>query len=229
MMFRELMEAFRRRPLLDQMYQEMEQMLAEAVNMYRPIAGLLTGQEKLSRETHAMIYATDRRINHIQRKIRKQLIEHLTMAPGSDVPISLVLMSISKDAERIGDMCKNILEVAEALGGPIADDRYGRRFRTLLAETETLFGPTVEAFCRSDREIGHDAVERGRKLAKDCDAVIDDLIKDDLPCRLAVLYTLLARHMKRICSHLSNIATSVVMPTHRLDYFDEKWDRPREA
>ncbi len=160
MMFKELMEAFRRRPLLDQMYQEMEQMLADAVIMYRPIAGLLTGQEKLSRETHAMIYATDRRINHVQRKIRKQLIEHLTMAPGSDVPISLVLMSISKDAERIGDMCKNILEVAEALGGPIENGRYGQRFRTLLTETEALFDPTVEAFCKSDRSIGHDAVAR---------------------------------------------------------------------
>lgn len=228
MMFRELMEAFRRRPLLDQMYQEMEQMLAEAVNMYRPIAGLLTGREKPSHETHEMIYATDRKINHIQRKIRKQLIEHLTMSPGSDVPISLVLMSISKDAERIGDMCKNILEVAEALGGPLDDGRYGQRFRTLLAEAEALFDPTVEAFCRSDREIGHDAVERGRGLANECEAIIGDLIKDDLPCRQAVLYALLARHMKRICSHLSNIATSVVMPTHRLDYFDEKWDRPRE-
>lgn len=228
MIFRELMEAFRRRPLLDQMYQEMEQMLAEAVNMYRPIAGLLTGQEKLTPETHQMIYATDRKINHIQRKIRKQLIEHLTMSPGSDVAISLVLMSISKDAERIGDMCKNILEVAEALGGPLENGRYGRRFRTLLAETQTLFEPTVAAFCESDRDVGHGAVERGRKLAKDCDAIIDELIKDDLPCRLAVLYTLLARHLKRICSHLSNIATSVVMPTHRLDYFDEKWDRLRE-
>jgi len=228
-MFRELMEAFRRRPLLDQMYQEMEQMLAEAVNMYRPIAGLLTGAAKPSEETHAMIYATDRKINHIQRKIRKQLLEHLTMSPGSDVPISLVLMSISKDAERIGDMCKNILEVAEALGGPLENGRYGERFRAMLAETDALFGPTVEAFAKSDSELGHGAVERGRKLAKDCDAIIDDLIEDNLPCRLAVLYTLLARHLKRICSHLSNIATSVVMPFHRLDYFDEKWDRPREA
>jgi len=228
-MFRELMEAFRRRPLLDQMYQEMEQMLAEAAHMYRPIAGLLTGSEKLTPETHAMIYATDRRINHIQRNIRKQLLEHLTMSPGSDVPISLVLMSISKDAERIGDMCKNILEVAEALGGPLKDGAYEQRFRTILTEAEALFGPTVEAFCESDADIGHDAVERGRRLAKDCDAIIEDLIEDDLPCRSAVLYTLLARHLKRICSHLSNIATSVVMPFHRLDYFDEKWDRPREA
>ncbi|MBM3308359.1 MAG: phosphate uptake regulator PhoU [Candidatus Eisenbacteria bacterium] len=226
-MFRDLIEAFRRRPLLDQMYTEMEQMLAEGVNMFRPIAALLTGEAKLSRETHEMIYATDRRINHIQRNIRKQLVEHLTISTGADVSISLVLMSISKDAERIGDMCKNVLEVAEALGGPLENGRYGQRFRTLLAETEALFGPTVRAFCESDAEIGRDAVERGRKLAKDCEAIIEDLLEDDLPCRLAVLYTLLARHLKRICSHLSNVATSVVMPMHRLDYFDEKWDRPR--
>jgi phosphate uptake regulator len=60
-------------------------------------------------------------------------------------------------------------------------------------------------------------------LAKECDAVIEDLMQDNLSCRKAVLYTLLARHLKRICSHLSNISSSVVMPLHKLDYFDEKW------
>jgi phosphate uptake regulator len=44
-----------------------------------------------------------------------------------------------------------------------------------------------------------------------------------MACREAVLYTLLARYLKRVCLHLSNIASSVVMPLHKLDYFDEKW------
>jgi phosphate transport system protein len=223
-MFKELIEALRRRPLLKQMISEMEEMLADAVHMFHPTADVLMGKQELSPETHKMIYETDRKINHLQRKIRKQLVEHLIVSPGSDVPISLILMSITKDAERVGDLCKNLLEVAEALGGQLEDGKYGDRFRKILKETEALFEPTVQAFCQSDKELGHEAVEKGRQLAKACDGVITDLLEDDLGCRKAVLYTLLARHLKRICSHLSNIATSVVMPLHKLDYFDEKWE-----
>ena len=56
--------------------------------------------------------------------------------------------------------------------------------------------------------------------------VIDDLLTADVPTRDAVLMALLARYLKRLCLHLANIATSVVMPLHRLDYFDEKREEP---
>jgi phosphate transport system protein len=222
-MFKKLLDALKKRPLLDQMISEMEQMLAEAVHMYRPSAEVLTGRRPLTEETHRMIYETDRKINQLQRRIRKQLVEHLIVAPGADVPICLILMSITKDAERVGDLCKNLLEVAEDLGGPLDGGKYESQFGLILKNTEELFQPTVEAFRKSDKQLGHDALEKSRQLAKKCDAVIEELMQDDLPCRKAVLFTLLARHLKRICSHLSNIASSVVMPLHKLDYFDEKW------
>lgn len=228
-MFKEFIEALRRRPLLDQMLSEMEQMLGEAVDMYRPIADVLTGKSELTEGTHDLVYATDRKINHIHRKIRKQLVEHLVVATGADVPISLVLMSVTKDAERVGDMCKNMLEVAEAFGGPMPSGAYRDRFARLLSQTEALFEPTADAFSTSDREMGHGAVERGRALAREYDRLIDDLLEDSLPSRDAVLYALLARYLKRLCLHLSNIATSVVMPLHRLDYFDEKREGCEES
>ena len=228
-MFKELIEALRRRPLLDQMMCEMEEMLDLAVEMYRPIAEVLTGKRELASETHDMVYATDRKINHLQRKIRKQLVEHLVVSDGADVPISLVLMSVTKDAERVGDMCKDIFEMAEAIGKPLRAGHYGRRFESVLAAAEGLFEPTAEAFRTSDKELGHRAVERARGVARDCDAIIDALLEDDIPCRDAVLFTLLARYLKRLCLHLSNIATSVVMPLHRLDYFDEEWEKPKEG
>jgi phosphate transport system protein len=228
-MFKELIEALRRRPLLDQMMREMEEMLDLAVEMYRPIAEVLTGKRQLTQETHDMVYATDRKINHLQRKIRKQLVEHLVVSVGADVPICLVLMSVTKDAERVGDMCKDIFEMAEAIGAPLREGHYGRRFEGVLTAAEGLFEPTAEAFRTSDKELGHQAVEKARSAARSCDAIIDALLEDDIPCRDAVLLTLLARYLKRLCLHLSNIATSVVMPLHRLDYFDEKWGEPKKG
>lgn len=221
-MFKELIEALRQRPLLGQMWSEMEEMLTDAVNMFRPIREVLEGREKLTVSTHDSVYETDRRINHLQRKVRKQLVEHLIVAPGSDVPISLVLMSITKDAERVGDICKNLLEVAEAMKTPVGEGPYGNRVKDLLGSAEQLFEPTVEAILNSDKKLASDAAEKGRDLAKKCDAMISDLIEDDLPCRDSVLLTLLARYTKRVSLHLTNIASSVVMPLHRLDYFDEE-------
>jgi phosphate uptake regulator len=221
-MFKELIEALRRRPLLGQMWSEMEEMLGDAVDMYRPIADVLSGREEMTQATHDAVYETDKRINHLQRKVRKQLVAHLAMAPGSDVPISLVLMSITKDAERVGDICKNLLEVAEAAATPPGKGSYGDRVKKLLAEGEALFEPTVTGTVNSDKDTACRAVEGARNLARECDAMIDDLMKDTLPTRDAVLLTLLARYLKRISLHLSNIASSVVMPLHRLDYFDEE-------
>jgi phosphate uptake regulator len=221
-MFKELIEALRRRPLLNQMWSEMEEMLGDAVDMYRPIADVLAGREKMTQATHDGVYETDKRINHLQRKIRKQLVEHLALAPGSDVPISLILMSITKDAERVGDICKNLLEVAEAASTPLGTGSYGERVGELLAEGEALFEPTVTGTINSDKDTAGRAVEDARVLAKKCDAMIADLMEDKLQTRDAVLLTLLARYLKRVSLHLSNIASSVVMPLHRLDYFDEE-------
>ncbi len=44
--------------------------------------------------------------------------------------------------------------------------------------------------------------------------------------RDAVSRALLCRYLKRIAAHLLNVITSLVMPVHRLDYYDEdKADR----
>ena len=220
-MFRQLIDALKRRPLLTQMFGEMEQMLESGAEMFHLIASALTGKEPLSQATHDRVYEIDHGINDLQRNIRKQLVEHLIMSPGTDVPISLVLMSIIKDAERVGDITKNLLDVAEAQGGAFPDGPYNTRLKDLLAEVEGLFEPTVQAFMTSDKQIGQRGLVEGQLLARRCDAVIDDLLEDDLPCRDAVLTTLTARYLKRVSLHLTNISSSVVMPLHRIDYFDE--------
>jgi phosphate uptake regulator len=221
-MFKELIDALRQRPLLGQMWSEMEEMLRDAVEMYRPIADVLSGREEMTQATHDKVYDTDKRINHLQRKVRKQLVEHLSMAPGSDVPISLVLMSITKDAERLGDYCKNLLEVAEAMDRPLGRGPHGEKVAGLLADVGALFEPTATATVNSDKKTAEEAVSHGRELAGRCGCLIDELLEDDLPTRDAVLLTLAARYLKRMALHLTNIASSVVMPLHRLDYFDEE-------
>ena len=61
------------------------------------------------------------------------------------------------------------------------------------------------------------------KITKRCDDIIEKVAKgDNLSTNEAVCFALTARYFKRITAHLSNIATSVVLPLSELDYFDEK-------
>ena len=52
--------------------------------------------------------------------------------------------------------------------------------------------------------------------------IIEELAKSNLSTNEAVCFTLMARYYKRIAAHLTNIATSVILPLTDLDYFDER-------
>jgi phosphate transport system protein len=222
-MFKQLIEAWRRKPILLQMCEQLVQMLGDAHWMFRSAAKLLFDGDGSDPELVRQIYDRDITINKAERNLRKQLVEHLAFLPGSEVPTCLVLMSVVKDAERIGDYCKNILEVAGWLKEPLAGDRYADEFRALMDQIDATFEPTAKCFQESDAKLGHETLEKTRALAQRADDVIDRLLDDELGCRQAVSYTLLARYLKRVAAHLANIASSTVMPLHKLDFFDEKW------
>jgi phosphate uptake regulator len=87
-----------------------------------------------------------------------------------------------------------------------------------------LFPDVVTAFRESDEALGGQLVRREREITKACEALIDLVL--DAPghtTRQVVTYTLLARFQKRIAAHLGNIASSLVMPLHKLDCFDEEY------
>ena len=111
-MFKQLFSALKSGDVLDQAFSQFDEMLDHAQWMF------LRANEVLHRKTTAAdvkdsIYARDKSINDLLRSIRRKLVRHLTINPGTDIAASLVLMSVAKDAERIGDYCKNVFEVGE--------------------------------------------------------------------------------------------------------------------
>ena len=77
---------------------------------------VLTGQRgavqhRGRRDVRTPLYERDVAVNELERSIRRKVLRHLTVNPGHDVAICLALMSVAKDAERIGDYCKNVFEV----------------------------------------------------------------------------------------------------------------------
>ena len=57
------------------------------------------------------LFSTDKRINKSERRIRRELVVHATIHGVTHFPGCLVLMSLVKDAERVGDYSKNLFEI----------------------------------------------------------------------------------------------------------------------
>lgn len=165
------------------------------------------------------IYNRDQSINLKERDIRKQVLVHLATNPGCNLTACLALISISKDAERLGDYIKNFIELKNLIKGSKNDRHlFKKLFEDTGEELLELFKLVEVAFEKSDRELANRAVRDGREISKHCEEIIDEVIETDYTNRQAVVIALGARYMKRIALHLANIASSIVNPLPDVDY-----------
>lgn len=226
-MFKEILKAITGKSLIVSMCEEFIKMLQTTHRMYEMTLPVFEGTQTVSKALGKEIHDIDVTVNQAERTIRKQILEHLSLGSVRDVPFCLILMSTTKDVERIGDFVKNLHETAEWLGEPLVvdSDTYGKELLEMLTDLNASFPNVIRAFRDSERELGHKVLRKEVAFSDRCDDMIERLVNDSLPTRRAVCYTLLARHVKRINAHLSNVASAVVMPLHKLDFFDEKWKK----
>ena len=164
------------------------------------------------------LFATDRRINQTEQRIRRMIVVHGTVRGANSFPSLLVMMSLAKDAERIGDYAKNIFDLAANsvdLGPP--DQRA-----KLVAIKDEISRVLGEA--RDVQEAQDEAA--ARRLLHECDR-LEDLCDGYIGLALekegkgSVGFALASRYFKRVTAHAGNVVTSVVMPLDKLDFFDE--------
>jgi len=135
-------------------------------------------------------------------------------------------MSVVKDAERLGDYAKNLFQVSKLLKKPIEMNLFSSLFNHTDEEELALITINKKAFINPEKAKAKQCWEFERKIVKECDGIIEKLAKGDLGVNEAVCFALIARYFKRTAAHLTNIATSVILPISELDYFDE--DRRKE-
>jgi phosphate uptake regulator len=86
-----------------------------------------------------------------------------------------------------------------------------------------MIGETARVFRERDIDAAHRMIQAGDGIQDEYDARIRELLDStDFGTRDAVARALLNRYLKRITSHAMNVLTSLVMPVHRLDFYDEK-------
>lgn len=220
-MLRELLSLFRSNDAIAEMGENFSRMLQLARDLTLS-AGRFFFDESPTPDQRTSISKRDVELNKLQRQIRKQIIAHLTIGDGQkDAPYCLLLMSLVKDVERIGDYCKNIVEVYDEGGGPIPDDENGAELREIRLTVEETFAVADEIFRESKTELAMDLMRRLRELNRRCDLLVSRVARSEYDAPTTTTMVLGTRYYKRIESHLMNILSGVVMPLHKLDYYDE--------
>ncbi len=218
-MFKDILSLWKGEEFLGKVVRDFGNMLKEAQEIFDKATAVFW-KKILPSEVHAQIYSKDRKINEEEQRIRRRLIEHLAINPRKDFTACLVFMSVVKDAERIGDYCKNIFELSYILKSSLDDD-LSKSFKDLEAQIRENLGEISSAFISADNKKAITLMQRHGKISSQCESMIRSMINQELSVDKTVCYTLLLRYYKRISAHIANIASAIVNPIEKIDYVAE--------
>jgi phosphate transport system protein len=220
-MFKELLSVFRSSDPLRAMQNNFSAMLTLGYEMILSAGqNFFTGSASSQERTD--LYRRDVHMNQLQRQIRKQVVTHLSV-PGNrpDVPYSLLLISLVKDVERIGDYAKNLAEINDLRPGALPEDEIMLELQEIRRDVEQSFKALSVVFGSSDRERAVELIQQGRDAAHRCNALITRIARSNYDAGTVTALVLGTRYYKRIGGHVLNVLSSIVMPIHKIDYYDE--------
>ncbi len=226
-MLQELLSIFRPGNPLKSMGDEFAEMLRLTSEMCDS-AGRIYFREEESPDARTAVYRKDIRVNKLERSIRKRVVSHLAIGNPQHLPYCLLLMSQVKDVERLGDYAKNLAEVPDVYSGELPDNGLVAELREIRTEVESGFQATAEVFSSSDRERAMALIRHGKDIAQRADGMLVRIAQAGHESGPTTVLTLGTRYYKRISGHLLNVLSSVVMPLHKVDYYDEK-ELPRTS
>lgn len=223
-MWKELLQVWRSSDLLSLAWEESyrmleidERMFTEAVRVLRESDDCLVDEA---------IRKLDTRVNKYERDVRRKVMTHCTLAGPTDIPGGMVLVSIVIDIERIGDYCKNILDLAAAHPQKLNIDSYNDVLSEIEREIKDCFQQAPKILRSHDAEQARQVMLTYRAQVSDtCDQIVEDVVTgklDDKSASEAATLALYARYLKRISAHLKNVLSSVVNPFHRIGYKEKR-------
>jgi phosphate uptake regulator len=204
-----------------------EEMLKLCREMVLEADAIYWGGSGMTAEQRSALYDKDVRVNQLERRIRKMVVTTFSSPVPSDVPHGLLLMSLVKDVERLGDYAKNLTEIArmthpESARGELPQDDICNELREIGRFVVKVARDAERIYCTSDRDRAEVLTVEGRSVAKRCDQLVTRIAQSDYSADLAVELTLAARFYKRLNGHQLNVLSSVLMPLHKLDFYDEQ-------
>ena len=216
---KELFMIFRKKDGIDEIFENTHDILSKEYRMFLTVTRTL--REKNHCDTEIDIRKEDKKINKFQMEARRKIFTNLAISGPEHLNAGLVLMCIINDIERIGDYFKNIVELAKTHPKRLKGGDSEKKVQRIEKKILKIFELTIEAFRDRDEDRAREAMNIHSKVTGDIDVLVHQLLKNrvgGLNAGEAVALTLYLRFSKRITSHLTNIASSVVNPLERIGY-----------
>lgn len=218
-MFKNLLNIFQKNTLLDKAYERSYEMLDITSNMFIEIKKRLREDEK--HKFSFDIRNRDIAVNKYEREVRRNIFNHLCVSGMDNLNSGLVLVSIIIDIERIGDYTKNMVELAESQTSVIKGGKYDKDLKRIEKAIEDTFIRIRQIFEDADNKKAEELLLDYKWVNKTCDKHVEDYLNErdrSVSTGEAVALVLYFRYLKRINSHLRNVASSVVNPFHRIGF-----------
>ena len=201
---------------LERMRTEFGQMLDSGRHVFDTAANALLGGTDLD-VIRKDLFETDKRINKAERQIRSEIVVHASVHGAAEFPPCLVLMSIVKDAERVGDYGKDIFALAE-IAPQRPDGEHLDSLAQLKDRISRLMAAVRETFDSNDKDRATDLIVEAKQIEDLCIEQINSLISSPGDNIMAPSYVLMYRYFKRATAHMGNVASSLVQPVHKIDF-----------
>ena len=219
-MWKQLIELWRSDDLLDQAYIDSFEMMSVAHEMC--IEAIRVLREADNSTVNEEIRNKDKIVNKYERNVRRKVMTHCSVRGPEDLSSGMILVNIVVDIERIGDYCKNILDLASVHSKKL----NAGSFETLIVDVEKevlkRFKKTIKVLEEQDEESALSMMSTFKgKVGSVCDEIVNTIAIgniEDLSVSEAVSLALYARYLKRISAHLNNMITTVVNPFERIGF-----------
>ena len=222
-MLKELLAIFRKDSMLDNAFNRSYEMLDITKQMF--LNARRTLRETDTIDLDRSVYELDKKVNKYQREVRKEVLQHLSIAGVESLASGLNLIGIIIDLERIGDYTKNIVEMAECHHAKLEAGDREEDLRKIETALEKAFDRIRDVLENSDEEAARALIKDYIWINPTCDKHVRGFIKEEdesLSRRSTVALALYFRFLKRIHSHLRNIATTVYRPFHKTGFIPGK-------
>lgn len=221
-MFKRLFSAWTGKDLLSQAFDDFNSMLEVAEQLFDRVTDVLLGKPGTKGEDKNL-YSQDTRINELEHSVREKIVEYLAFEPEGDRPAALLLFSVVKDAERLGDFCKDIMDLVSHFPRDKSLGEYKDAFLRMEARLEEMFSKARNSFLNSDKAMAQEVVAAREVVKRDCNELISRVMSDDtLKSEVAASYGLAVYFFKRVAAHLFNIASSVLVPVTDIGHYSLK-------
>ena len=220
-LFKDVINLWKADDLLSQSWDESYKMLNLSHEIFQQALIYLRNGENI--DTLKALKKRDKEINEYQRDVRRKVLTHYAVEQDtSNMADGLILINMVVDIERIGDYCKNILDLAINHDQSIKSSEISEDLAMIEEEVKSRFEKTIQAIQAQDVEIAKSLMEGYKEqMTGKSDEIVNGILKDELhfgsEARTASI-ALYARYLKRIGAHLKNITTTLVNPFDAIGY-----------